>query len=418
MQKKVLYYFVGIIVYRYILDLCYVQVIEPVFNYLGFVNRETFQTLLRSWGILLLMLPLSFTWLRKNKPSSNVLLLIFLASYVPFTSLICFIPTSIKYIVSVCLYWISIWLIDKFLPNFKFPNYINNSKIIFYFILVYICVIFYVSGKYTGFRLYFSFDNIYDLRFEARKFNIPILFEYILAASRGLLPIFLIYSWSKRKFIWSGLIFFAIILNFGIGGNKSIIFLLILSIIGYRFSTNKVRNLYVWGMGGIGLLALIEQFLLDTRFLGANIIYRFFYIPSFLDRCFFDFFQFNEFDFFRQGILRRFGLESPYEQGIDFIIADIYFGIDGSRANNGLFSDAYMNMGILGCILMPFFLVFVLRLFDACARGIIMRLLFVPIIVFFLDLRSGTLTIALLTGGLLFLMLMLYFFPRFQEGVE
>ena len=47
-----------------------------------------------------------------------------------------------------------------------------------------------------------------------------------------------------------------------------------------------------------------------------------------------------------------------------------------------------------------------------------MRLLFVPIIVFFLDLRSGTLTIALLTGGLLFLMLMLYFFPRFQEGVE
>ena len=207
-------------------------------------------------------------------------------------------------------------------------------------------------------------------------------------------------------------------MNFGIGGNKSIIFLLILSIIGYRFYTNKVRNLYVWGMGGIGLLALIEQFLLDTRFLGANIIYRFFYIPSFLDRCFFDFFQFNEFDFFRQGILRRFGLESPYEQGIDFIIADIYFGIDGSRANNGLFSDAYMNMGILGCILMPFFLVFVLRLFDACARGIIMRLLFVPIIVFFLDLRSGTLTIALLTGGLLFLMLMLYFFPRFQEGVE
>ena len=46
MQKKVLYYFVGIIVYRYILDLCYVQVIEPVFNYLGFVNRETFTKVL------------------------------------------------------------------------------------------------------------------------------------------------------------------------------------------------------------------------------------------------------------------------------------------------------------------------------------------------------------------------------------
>ena len=418
MQKKVLYYFIGVIIYRGILDLCYLQIIEPVFSYLGFVNEKTFQTSLTSWSLLLLLLPLSFTWLKRNKPSSNVLLLIFLASYVPFTSLVCFIPTCIKYIISVCLYWICIWLMDNSLPRFKFSVYVNNSKILFYAIFIYIFIIFYVSGKYTGFRLNFSFKNIYDLRFEAREFNIPMILEYILAASRGLLPIFLVYCWDKRKYLWTAIIFFSIILNFGIGGNKSIVFLLILSLLGYKFYTNKICNLYVWGMGGIGLLSLMEQFLFNTRFLGANIMYHFFYIPPFLDRCFFDFFQSHEFDFFRQGILRRFGFESSYERGIDFIISDIYFGMEGSRANNGLFSDAYMNMGIGGCILMPLFLIFVLRLFDACARGITMRLLFVPIIVFFLDLRSGTLTIALLTGGLLFLMLMLYFFPRFKSEIK
>ena len=102
MQKKVLYYFLGVIIYRGILDLCYVQIIEPVFSYLGFVNEKTFQTSLTSWSLLLSLLPLSFTWLRRNKPSSNVLILMFLASYVPFTSLVCFIPTCIKYIMSVC----------------------------------------------------------------------------------------------------------------------------------------------------------------------------------------------------------------------------------------------------------------------------------------------------------------------------
>ena len=35
-------------------------------------------------------------------------------------------------------------------------------------------------------------------------------------------------------------------------------------------------------------------------------------------------------------------------------------------ANNGLFSDAYLNLGVWGVIILPIFIMILLRLFDKC----------------------------------------------------
>ena len=84
----------------------------------------------------------------------------------------------------------------------------------------------------------------------------------------------------------------------------------------------------------------------------------------------------------------------------------------GCYANNGLFSDAYANMGIVGMMLGPILLVLVLRVFDLSTKGLSIRSLMGGIILVSYILIGSSITTALLSQGILLVCVFFYLAPR------
>jgi hypothetical protein len=83
-----------------------------------------------------------------------------------------------------------------------------------------------------------------------------------------------------------------------------------------------------------------------------------------------------------------------------------------TNANNGLFSDAYLNLGTVGVFVFPFLLVLLIKIIDSVSQGINSKLLILPIVAITIALMSTTLTTALLTGGIIWLMICLILLPK------
>ena len=404
----------GIILYRLLLDFCYVSIVTPKFNYLGLTYDFTLDKFIISWIFLLSALPFILFFINKANFSNNVICIMFYLSYVPTSTLLCFLNYNFLFLFLVFFYWFILFFLNIVYPYFKFR--LNSPKIgkgfVWSLLLILVLTVIYISGRYTDFRFHLGIFDVYKLRFEEREFQLPLLLSYVHTAAASLLPVLMIYFFIIKKPIISLIIGFIIFLNFGIGGHKFILFILILSLMGYWFFRFNRLFYFCWILILILVLSLIEFYLFDSFFVSSLFTYRTILVPSQLHFSFFEFFINNEFDFFRQGILRWFGFNSPYSINIDFLVAYEISKDITSRANNGLFSDAFMNLGYLGPIIFPLFLITVIRLIDMCSKGLEDKLLFVPVVIVSLTFLSTTLTTALLTNGIFLLMITLLLLPR------
>lgn len=227
-------------------------------------------------------------------------------------------------------------------------------------------------------------------------------------AATIVLPFFFVYFLSKKYWFFASFVFVLVLLNYGIGGHKSVLFAFIVAVIGYFFfSYNRLKFVSVASIA-IPITSLFETSILGSNNILTLLIHRGFFIPSRITQVTFQFFHSHELDFYRQKFMGRFGLISPYEMRIDHMISGLYFNDYGSGANNGLFSDAYSNLGVLGVFIIPFILVLILKLFDLCASAIDAKLLLGVIISCFIALFSASFSIALLSNGLIIMMLVLY----------
>jgi len=424
-SKKIIYSqlfcFVGLILYRVILDICYVNVISPTWSYQGFLNNPSGLYNIISWLFLISLSPLIVKTFTKGNISSNILSVLVLVSLVPTTSLIAYNNTyELKFIFLSYIYWALLLLLNQLIPSLVWNIKKNkNSSILFNTIIIILCfTIIFISWKYTGFRLHFGLFDVYELRVEAREYDMPVIIGYLNSAANTILPIIFVYFLIKKKKTLAIIIACIIILNFGIAGGKSVILLLFIGIIGYIFvkSLNKSR-FFVWGMLFLIALSYIEFKVFNTYLLSFFTTYRLLFLPSFANYIYYDFFSTREFDYFRQSILKWFNIESPYKDNIAFLIGYHQTGEWEGRANNGLFSDAYLNFGSIGMIIFPFILVSIFKLIEGSTKGFDERLLFIVTICTSVNLLSLTFSTALLTGGLLLMIIFFYSFPRFNKNI-
>lgn len=82
------------------------------------------------------------------------------------------------------------------------------------------------------------------------------------------------------------------------------------------------------------------------------------------------------------------------------------------NANNGLFSDAYKNLGIWGIFIFPFIIVTLFKLLNSCAKNLDPKLLILPIFISVTWFSSVSFSNVLLTNGLLLMMFVLCCLPR------
>ena len=417
-EKKSILYFSLYVTYRILLDCIYVNYIYPVFDYTGMhMNGNTYSYVI-SWIVCVGIYPLFYVNIKKNSFEGLCVYMLGILSFVPTTTLLGLYGVDTKFFILQVVYWVFLFGLIYVLKPLKLPWFpCKQSKYIEGFWLLFsTIVIVYVSGRYTGFRLHFDLIDVYGIRFEERDFNIPILLKYFHNAINTILPVLFILCLFNKRHKLAVFIAFIIFLNFSIGGHKSIIFTLFLAVLAYYFFSWKKKNLLFVGLIGICMISILEPLIFKTGVFYSVFINRLLFIPSQLHIAYYNFFQENELLYFKQGILRWLGFDSPYSLPIEFLIGGQNSGNYEIRANNGLFTDAYMNLGDISVLVFPFILVFIIKLLGAAARGLDARLMFLPVYVTVSALLSTTFSTALLNNGLVLLMFFLLSLPK-KSGV-
>lgn len=416
-----LFCFIGLILYRVFLDVCYANIISPTWGYQGYFNNPSGLYNFISWVFLITLSPLIVKTFTKSNISSNIVSVLVLVSLVPTTSLIAFNSTyELQFVFLSYIYWALLLVFNLFIPSFIWNvKKDNNSSFLFTSIIVMLCAtVIFISWKYTGFRLHFGLFDVYELRLEAREYDMPVIIGYLSSAANTILPIIFVYYLIKKKNTSAIIIAGIILLNFGIAGGKSVILLLFIAIIGYVLvkSLNKSR-FFVWGMLFLIVLSFIEFKIFGTYFLSFFTTYRLLFLPSMANHVYYDFFSTREFDYFRQSIFKWFHFDSPYKDNIAFLIGYHQTGDFEGRANNGLFSDAYLNFGPIGMIIFPLILVIIFKFIEGSTKGFDERLLFIVTLCTAVNLLSLTFSTALLSGGLLLMIIFFYSIPRFNNKI-
>lgn len=408
--------YIGIYIFRILLDYIYITILSPIYGYSGFTYSFNWTKYLLSWLILFAFSFLIVKNMNSNRPSDMVITIISLMAFLPGTSYYALYPKASNiFFVYYSFYWASLLSFNLIIPNFKkwkvLPLYISKNFTIL-LLAVFSLTVLYVSWKYTGFRVTFNIFDVYGLREEAREFNMPIVIKYLFSMSRAVIPTLFLYMLSKKRYFFVVFLGIVQILIFSVDGSKSVLFSLAFVIICYIVFTKNFSEKLSYYFVVLSLVAILEVLFLKGHDITNFLFRRTMFVPQQIAYQFFDFFSKNEFDYFRSGFLGRFGLESPYPLHYQNIISGVYSGNYSGNSCNGLFGDAFANMGYIGLLVMPIFIIISLRILDFASRGLSKRILVGAYVSVSLGLINNDIFIMYLTHGFLALCFVLFFLPR------
>lgn len=383
----------------------YAKEIAPVFAYAGLSDFHNNNSIVLSWiwliGLSLFVIP--FIKGTKDYAISISVLIFYFIRVVPMSSYILFVPVSSEFIFLNFIFWVILFIICHCFTSKRVNiNFHSTHERYIKYISVFCCLtVVIISGLYTNFRLHFSLADVYDLREEAREFNLPTLLAYSLSSVGNVIPILIVYYFQKGKIPTGVFLVFILLLLFGIDGKKSVAFKTLFCLFLAIYHNLDLKKFFGPLLVLLCFITISFYVIYDFRFLSDFIIRRVFYVPCNLDAYFYDYISRHEPLFFDT---KAFG-------DLCFTIGDEYFGQAAMRANNGLFSDAYANLGPLGCVIMPFVYSSFIFLFSAISKGCNKGFIGFSAIMIATTIESTAFTTTLLTHGLLLLLFTLYCLP-------
>ena len=404
----------AIIGYRIIVDVGYRMVVAGPFAYQGFQNAPTARSLMLSWLVLLALLPLMVRVFRSETVSGNIMTTLALISLIPTTTLIAHDPRyAAEYVLLISVYWFVFLLACIVVPPIRpFIRPLRSEVPHVLTTLGLAAVVLFISWRHTGFRLHFGLFDVYDLRAEARSFQVPTLLGYLATIADNALPILLAFYLRRRWVLVGAAVAVVILFNFGISGTKQVLFLLVFALASVLVREHaRLNRTILVALTGIVVLCILERQVFGTPFLGVLSIYRVFFIPAHLHWVHYEFFQTHELLYLTQSALRFF-FESPYNENIQFLLGEYYIGDFSARANNGLFSDGYMNFGAISVLFYPVISVVILKLMEGAARGLSASVRLMITVALSFVMLGLPLPTALLSAGVAALVLLLPTLPR------
>lgn len=422
MKKKEIYKFIGYTIILFLvkisLDYIYDKIVSTIGGYQKFQNFYSFSTSIFTWIVFFISLPIYYKYYKNCKSflSYEIIFILYLTSFLPCLSMMKYNAITLFTFILYIFYWSSLLFFNELfclstssVKLFKKNFYLNNKNLIIIFILFFLGII-YISYVYTGFRINFDIYKVYELRADSKNYSMPKLLRYLFTWSKVVISILASYFLINKRYFFVFLCIICQILSFGIDGAKVTIFLLgiilILSIIPKNNFTKLNKFLSLCFLF-ILLISILLHKIFDSIFIPNVFIRRMLFTPILLADNYVDFFTSHVPDFFRQGFLRRFGLQSPYPN-IAYMIGDIYYNRPEMSANSGLLADAVTNFGISGIIFMPLILTFCFYILDKLSKKIDNRLCLVIAFYISMILLNSALMTSLLTHGLFLIYIFLY----------
>lgn len=405
----------AIVLMRVLLDFYYVDFVVPNYCYLyHFSFFPTVERAIVSWLMLMLTAPLVLLKVESQRTSDLLFTLLYIISFIPTTSIVAFQGVfSWQFVASFFTYW-AVFIFAQFLiPNVKFNGASKESSSIGSAVILAVLVlsVLAVCALYSGFHFTFNLSDVYELRMEARQFKMPLLLTFLFSAAKYVLPLYCVLFLSQDRKTAAVLVALVQFLAFSADGTKSTLFALVFAILAYRFARIIDCKLVIRAFVALFLISFI-LYLLHSTGVVNYLVRRIFLIPALLNYSYYDFFSSHAIDLYRQSLLSKIGIKSAYSIDIARVIGLYCFNDPAMNANNGLFADAYANLGIIGCLVMPLAAVLVFRFIEACASGISGKVLAAALISASFTFNSSSFFTVLLTHGVAALCLALYWLPR------
>ncbi len=415
--KSHLLYFVLVILCRICFDMVYERIIFPIYGETyKYVYCPTIETVILSWVILAaFMVPTCKLYYLEKGVSNVVLLLLFLVSIVPFTTMVRNGQFEYLYVFANTFYFALIyfmtWIFRKKIQLRKVSiqtRLTSGMKIRLLTIFMAIIAL-YVCGKYSHFRVNFSIDQVYDLRSEAGTYNLPTILNYFFRWATWVIPFLIGYYLRKKKYLYVATLFVLQIFMFGYDGMKGPFFFAVVVVLANLFlpkiKMSSLNACFLYGFSGVSVLSYAAYAVLGNYAFAQSILNRLGLIPNIISYAYYKFYMQYQPDYFRTSFLRYFGFKSPY-YNISYMICEWFFGYS-QGANDGLIADAVTNLGIAGIFIMPVAVAFVLRIADMYTDNLDERIAVCVALYLTLMLMSMFLLPILLTGGLLVILFLL-----------
>lgn len=401
-----IYFFLSIVLYRLLLDYIYIHSIAPVYSYQRLSINYAPHMLGISWAILCVYTLLVIPFLKmQGEVIPKAMLMLFVLRYVPFTSFIACQAQTYAYIGLVSLFWLLIILMFRYLPSPRMFFIRKKKYLIDLVTLALVLSVVWISGYYAHFRITFDVFNVYDLRLEARQFEIPLLVKYLWLSSAYVLPLLMVYYINRNKKGVAAILAIVVLLNFSINGLKSILFILFLCLAFCFFVKKDITPKLGWLLCGLCVLAVIFDYSSpsDIGFISNFIIRRICFVPTLLDTLYYDYVSQHGPIFFHPG---------EGDSHVFFVIGKDYFDKAAMSANNGLFSDAFINLGIWGCMIYPLVYAFFFKCCEAAFIGLDNQIVFFVTFLMVFCFNSTAFTTALFSHGVVLMCFVLYLMPR------
>lgn len=344
--------------------------------------------------------------------------LFYLLSFVPMLALYCcgskisvgmiFEPGVFGALLLTCLYYYSTHEQQRKRFSIKVSPVLNADL----YILIICGLVSVFTWALAGFPLFSTFNEGYEQRMALRQNALPTIVNYLYTMAGGaLLPyLFTRNLISKNYFRMIATLFFGMLLFF-VNGMKTWFFLYIFAIAIYYITSKVKTRLGLYTSVELGVLAVVVISLFVSVRTGAleyiSQIGRVIIIPNNIGFKFIDFFRSNELLYLRESIFRSIW-RTPYEGGSDFYINyGVNTTLTSSRANNGLFGDAYRNFGIVGIIVYPFLISKVINIIERNCRYESITLRYYIMFILIWGSMNTSFFTWLLTGGIIVLYILL-----------
>ena len=401
-----LYILFGTLLYKLLLEAVYIIFVVPLFGYLRFnLDISAYHYLM---GLSLLII-LYFLMPRDDGPASVILQIHLYLIFIPMISWFGLTGASIPFMLWSAAAFLLECLVLRWVPDLKIPR-IRRSGFILTVILTLITLAVYaimlsVNGLSLG---ALNFDATYELRAGIR---FPYGTGYLVPWQGKVINPFLMalgYSRRRRPLLILGGVLQLIL--FLITAQKAFLFIpfAILGIMWFMkhfsFLSAAAVMAPLFVLGNLLVFVLTGNIYIPSLFIRRALI-----LPAQLKFYWYEFFRANPKLYYSQGTIGSIlGIPNPYPSDAANVIGEVMFGRPEMHANAGYVADAYANGGFIGLIAIALVFALILKLIASLGRTLDHHFLIGLVLFHVISLNDGGLVTALVTGGLLFLLLLLY----------
>jgi hypothetical protein len=419
-------YYFHVIIFILLVNWIYLAYISPQWGYLGASATYRLDGFIIS--IIISFIP-SIPLLKSQRQTISgwVSLLLYYYSYIPMAVVLSYECVTNNYndflilpslLLSFYLFvYVSIKDFSLVLRPKRFYLYRSINGLLFLNIAILIFIVFSV-GSQLNFVNPFG-DDVYTQRFIARdSVSRSVVTDYLIMLSSGVItPLILSYGFYKKRLCYITFAIIAFTLLYSIAANKgylfSIFFIFLIAKLSKRDSVvysflkfNSFFSLFVFLLG-----LLFSGFFLYEIFMAVFGV-RFLMISGINSSTYYEFFINHQYTYYSHlNIVNRIFKSYPYgDLQIGQVIGEYFYGSADANFNANFFlTDGFAAAGSIGLIVIGLFGGVVLCIINFVLSKHDYRFLIMPFSIVAVLLMNVSIFTTLLSGGLLFLVIYLFF---------